>query len=200
LVATNPGAEHSTSSVGSWHQASKSSPSDLQPLANDPSTQPLSLDAAATSKGHHTPRGSETEKRGLFEKFKAKVAQVRDGGKDRDSENDEAKSPVQSEAEKSASNQALSAVSKDSLTNRPAAAEAPKDVKDEQHPSTPVSPSTGSGLPPPIPEEPNSPESPVAAAKSEQKTDNTGAGTEAGVTQTEATVASEAPKETTMSS
>ncbi|PWY75083.1 Rho GTPase activator [Aspergillus heteromorphus CBS 117.55] len=165
LMATMPGAERSTSSIGSWHHSSRSSPSDLQQFANDPSYQPLSLDAeVSNSTSKEASLASEPEKRSLFGKFKAKVAQVRDGV----SERDRTRSPVHSDGERSVSSHALSPSGKDSLRNRPA----PIDVV--SHPregalSSPVSPLPGSGMPPAIPEEPRTPESPVATLRMEPK-------------------------------
>ncbi|KAL5355267.1 hypothetical protein BJX96DRAFT_170512 [Aspergillus floccosus] len=156
LLATNPGADRSTSSIG--HHSSRSSPSDQQ--LHDPAHQPLSLDAEVNNT-KETPPSTEPEKRSLFGKFKAKVAQVRDGVKE-SSERDRTRSPVQPDAEKSASSQTLSPPGRDSLSNRPA----PIDVTREKEPqaSSPASPHTGSGLPPAIPEEPRTPDSPVATA------------------------------------
>ncbi|KKK25183.1 hypothetical protein P175DRAFT_0502072 [Aspergillus ochraceoroseus IBT 24754] len=166
LLASTPGADRSTSSIGSWHHSSKSSPSDLQQFVNDPSHHPLSLDAEVhngTSK--EMSLSSEPEKRSLFGKFKAKVAQVRDGVKD-SGERDRTRSPVHSEFEKSTSTRTLSPSSKDnlvkdSLASRPPPIDVSRDPK-EGYISSPVSPLPSSGLPPAIPEEPRTPESPVA--------------------------------------
>ncbi|KAI9925469.1 GTPase activating protein (GAP) for Rho1p [Aspergillus wentii] len=193
LIATNPGAERSTSSIGSWHHASRSSPSDLQQFANELSNQPLSLDAEISNNGHSSIHGSEPEKRGLFEKFKAKVAQVRDGG--RDSDREEARSPVLSDNEKSMTSLPLSPSGRSNVNGRPAPIEVHKDQKDEIL-STPVSPLPGSGLPPPIPEEPNTPESPVAAATTEQKRDNASIAAGAAGPPTESISTSDLQKET----
>ncbi|PLB42565.1 putative Rho GTPase activator (Sac7) [Aspergillus candidus] len=146
LIASNPGAEHSTSSFGSWHHSSRSSPTDMQQFANDPSYQPLSLDAEVHSSSKEAP---EPERRSLFGKFKAKVAQVRDGGKD--SDRDRTRSP-QSDLGKS---QTLSPVGKDRI--RPASI-------DVNNPSEGVSPVSSSGMPPAIPEEPRTPEKLTAAS------------------------------------
>ncbi|KAL4884235.1 hypothetical protein BJY04DRAFT_215662 [Aspergillus karnatakaensis] len=160
LMATSPGADRSTSSISSWHHSSKSSPSDLQQFANDPSYQPLSLDAEVhnngTSKEVLSP---EPEKRSLFGKFKAKVAQVRDGVRD-PSERDRTRSPVHSDIEKSASSQNLPLPSKDSTSHRPPPIDVNREPKENQV-VTPVSPLPSSGLPPAIPEEPRTPDSPV---------------------------------------
>ncbi|KAE8347720.1 hypothetical protein BDV24DRAFT_146521 [Aspergillus arachidicola] len=166
LLASNPGADRSTSSFGSWHHSSKSSPSDLQQFASEHSFQPLSLDAEVNNNGKDS---SEPEKRSLFGKFKAKVAQVRDGVMD--TERDRTRSPpVHSEAEKSASSQTLSPTPKESSHVRPAPP-APIDVTRElkEINSTPVSPLPGSGMPPAIPEEPRTPDSPAAPVELEAK-------------------------------
>ncbi|KOC15707.1 Rho GTPase activator (Sac7) [Aspergillus flavus] len=169
LLASNPGADRSTSSFGSWHHSSKSSPSDLQQFASEHSFQPLSLDAEVNNNGKDS---SEPEKRSLFGKFKAKVAQVRDGVMD--TERDRTRSPpVHSDAEKSVSSQTLSPAPKESSHVRPAPP-APIDVTRELQEinSTPVSPLPGSGMPPAIPEEPRTPDSPAAPVELEAKKEN----------------------------
>ncbi|KAK1145660.1 GTPase activating protein (GAP) for Rho1p [Aspergillus melleus] len=171
LMASTPGADRSTSSIGSWHHSSRSSPSDLQHFANDPSYQPLSLDAEVSNSGKDS-GNSEPERRSLFGKFKAKVAQVRDEVK-HSSERERTRSPpVQSDPEKSASSQTLSPAGKDSLPNRPAPIEVVKEPIPQPYTSTPTSPMPP-GLPPAIPEEPRTPESPVATlASPEPKQEN----------------------------
>ncbi|KAF7169728.1 hypothetical protein CNMCM6106_004538 [Aspergillus hiratsukae] len=158
LSASNPSAERSTTSVGSWHQSSKSSPSDLQQFANDPSQQPLSLDAEISNSAA-AKESLEPEKRSLFGKFKAKVAQVRD--ELRDSERDRTRSPAQPDHEKSASIHTMSPAPKDRISPRPAQIDVPKESREEQtrSPVSPIMPS--SGLPPAIPEEPRTPDSPA---------------------------------------
>ncbi|KAL5336565.1 hypothetical protein BJX70DRAFT_276556 [Aspergillus crustosus] len=156
LLASTPGADRSTSSISSWHHSSKSSPSDLQQFANDPSYQPLSLDAEVHNNGPPKEFTSpEPEKRSLFGKFKAKVAQVRDGVRD-PSEKDRARSPIYSDIEKSAFSQNLAA--KDNITHRPPPIDINKESKENQV-VTPVSPLPSSGFPPAIPEEPRTPDS-----------------------------------------
>ncbi|KAE8348329.1 hypothetical protein BDV28DRAFT_152951 [Aspergillus coremiiformis] len=166
LLASNPGADHSTSSFGSWHHSSKSSPSDLQQFISEHSFQPLSLDAEVNNNGKDSP---EPEKRSLFGKFKTKVAQVRDGVKD--SERDRTRSPpVPSDPEKSASGATLSPAAKESSHIRsppPAPVDVTKDVHEAY--STPVSPLPILAMPPAIPEEPRTPETP---AETEGKKEN----------------------------
>ncbi|KAL4946044.1 hypothetical protein BDV06DRAFT_168344 [Aspergillus oleicola] len=179
LIASSPGADRSTSSVGSWHQSGKSSPSDMQQFANDPSYQPLSLDAEVHNNGSSKEAPpSEPEKRSLFGKFKAKVAQVRDEIRD-SSDRDRTRSPVNSDEGKSVSSQNLSLPGKDNASPRPAPIDVSRESREAQV-STPVSPLPGSGLPPAIPEEPHSPDSPVSpvnlgeqpAAKADEKADD----------------------------
>ncbi|KAJ5746771.1 hypothetical protein N7520_011953 [Penicillium odoratum] len=142
LVATHPEFQQSTSSIGSGAHHS-----------NDPASQPLSLDAGIQASSVSS---AEPEKKSLFGKFKAKVAQVRDGGHDRE----RVKSPSRSDSEPSTVNQPLSPTANHTNGNPPieVASEPPK----EEPLRSPASPLPGAGLPPSIPEEPHSPE--VAAA------------------------------------
>ncbi|KAI9369870.1 hypothetical protein BJX61DRAFT_123703 [Aspergillus egyptiacus] len=133
LTASSPGADRSTSSIGSWHQSSKSSPSDLQQFATDPSYQPLSLDAEVLSNGVPNEITAEPEKRSLFGKFKAKVAQVRDGVRE-SSERDRTRSPVYSDMERSDSGQNLALSPRESAMNRPS----PNDDNHELKVETPL--------------------------------------------------------------
>ncbi|KAL4903863.1 hypothetical protein BDW74DRAFT_155523 [Aspergillus multicolor] len=158
LTASSPGADRSTSSIGSWHQSSKSSPSDLQQFANDPSYQPLSLDAEVHNGVPKEVPAAEPEKRSLFGKFKAKVAQVRDGVRE-SSERDRTRSPVYSDD--AASSQNLSLPGRDNNSPRPAPIDVTREPRETQV-VTPVSPLPSSGLPPAIPEEPPTPDSPVS--------------------------------------
>ncbi|GKZ39617.1 GTPase activating protein (GAP) for Rho1p [Aspergillus brasiliensis] len=192
LIATTPGADRSTSSIGSWHHSSRSSPSDLQQFANDPSYQPLSLDAEVSNgAAKDAPLASEPEKRSLFGKFKAKVAQVRDGVKE-STERDRTQSPVNSEADLSVSSHTLSPSGRDSLRNRPAPIDVTSYPKEGQI-SSPVSPLPGSGLPPAIPEEPRTPESPVAVPGLEQKQEPVAAPVASPPVETEGTDAGPGP-------
>lgn len=135
LAATNSGAEQSGSSIGSGHH-----------ICNDPSGQPLSLNAGA--QGSDT-ASAEPEKKSLFGKFKAKVAQVRDGVReDRDRS---AKSPTQLDTDPFTSNPVLPATSV-SQTNGKPSIEMPTEPHKEEPVRSPVSPLPGPGLPPPIPE------------------------------------------------
>ncbi|KAJ5339915.1 GPI biosynthesis protein Pig-F [Penicillium brevicompactum] len=151
LIATNPGAEQSTSSIGSGHHQ-------ISELAS----HPLSLDAGVQSTSSIP---LEQEKKSLFGKFKAKVAQVRDGVKD---ERDRTKSPTRSDTDPSIASQPLSPIITDSM-NGNQSTEAPREQAKEEPVRSPVSPFPGAGLPPPIPEEPHSPVLTTAAPVLEQK-------------------------------
>ncbi|CAG8242350.1 unnamed protein product [Penicillium salamii] len=151
LVATNPRAEQSTSSIGSGHHQS-----------SELSNHPLSLDAGVQSTSSIA---LEPEKKSLFGKFKAKVAQVREGVRD---ERDRTKSPTRSDTDVSLASQPLSPIITDS-TNGNTSTEALRDQTKEDSVRSPVSPFPGAGLPPPIPEEPHSPVLTTAAPVLQQK-------------------------------
>jgi hypothetical protein len=150
LIATNPGAEHSTSSIGSGHYQ-----------ASELSNHPLSLDAGVQST---TSISQEPEKMSLFGKFKAKVAQVRDGVKD---ERERTKSPSRSDTDPSLTSHPLSPIITDSSNSNPPAESSRENAKEEGVRS-PTSPFPGAGLPPPIPEEPHSPVMATASPVLEQ--------------------------------
>ncbi|KAJ5474260.1 GPI biosynthesis protein Pig-F [Penicillium sp. IBT 31633x] len=145
LIATNPRAEQSTSSIGSGTYQS-----------SDLSNHPLSLDAGVQGSPS---AGVETEKKSLFGKFKAKVAQVRDGAKD---DRERTKSPTRLDTEPSLTTQPLSPALTESTNGNSAPVEVLPEQHKDDHVRTPVSPLPGAGLPPPIPEEPHSPEVSVA--------------------------------------
>lgn len=178
LVATNPSAERSSVSIGSG------------PLqTNDPANQPLSLDAGVQS---NAVSSAEPEKRSLFGKFKAKVAQVRDGVKD---DRERAKSPNQFESDLGVS-QPLSPNLPSETINKPSG-DVPSETPKEETVRSPISPLPGAGLPPSIPEEPHSPEAPSAVPVFDQKKDPPVPGTTAAPTsEPEPALASEIPKET----
>lgn len=143
LVATHPEFQQSTSSIGSGaHQS------------NDPASQPLSLDAGIQASSVSS---AEPEKKSLFGKFKAKVAQVRDSGHD----HERVKSPSRSDSEPSTVNQPLSPPANPANGN--SFIEAQTEQPKEDPVRSPTSPLPGAGLPPSIPEEPHSPEVALAA-------------------------------------
>lgn len=154
LGATNPGAERSTSSVGSWHQASRSSPSDLQQFVNDPANQPLSLDAEVSNNSSKNIGTEQPERRSLFGKFKAKVGLSRDSRDAGGGSSERTKSPVTSEGPwNSGSSLALSPPP---TSREPMGRTTPVEGSRSEEPlQSPVSPQLGSSMPPAIPEEPS---------------------------------------------
>lgn len=180
LAATNIGPDQSTSSIGSGQNST------------DPSSQPLSLDAGVQS---GSSLSAEPEKKSLFGKFKAKVAQVRDGVKD---DRERAKSPNPSDSE-AGSNQPLSPTMATQSNGKPTV-EMPTEPLNEAKEDpvrSPVSPLPGAGMPPSIPEEPHSPEAPVnvPAVESKEATQVEPTSTVEAVPAPEAPI-SEAPKHT----
>ncbi|KAJ6119182.1 hypothetical protein N7523_003462 [Penicillium sp. IBT 18751x] len=154
LAATSIAADQSTSSIGSGQHST------------DPSSQPLSLDAGIQSSSSQS---AEPEKKSLFGKFKAKVAQVRDGVKD---DRERAKSPNQSDSDPYSS-QPLSPTVPNQINGKPTI-EMPTEPPKEELVRSPVSPLPGAGMPPSIPEEPHSPEASVhvPVVESEEATQN----------------------------
>lgn len=148
LVASDSGADQSTTSFGSGSHQS-----------NDPASQPLSLDAGIQS---NSISNVEPEKRSLFGKFKAKMAQVVKDDRER------AKSPNHLDTDPFATAQPLSQAVSSQANGKP-----PVDVSADQPKEeplrSPTSPLPGAGLPPAIPEEPHSPEAPSAAAEEFKK-------------------------------
>jgi hypothetical protein len=177
LVATNPGADQSSSSIGSGQHTT------------DPSSQPLRLDAGVQSS---SAASVEPEKKSLFGKFKAKVAQVRDGVKD---DRERAKSPNQSDTDPSSS-QPLSPTVLSQSNGKPTI-DMPTEPPKEEPVRSPMSPLPGAGMPPSIPEEPHSPEAPtkVPDVESKEAAKDEPASTSEAAPAPEAPV-SEAPKET----
>ncbi|KAJ5697145.1 hypothetical protein N7488_010829 [Penicillium malachiteum] len=140
LGATHPELEQSTSSIASGGHVN-----------NDPSTQPISLDAGIQT---GSVSSAEPERRSLFGKFKAKVAQVRDGVRD---DRERMKSPIPLDSESATlSQQPLSPTI--NQTNGKPSGDVPSDLPKDEPSRSPGSPLPGAGLPPPIPEEPHSPE------------------------------------------
>ncbi|KAJ5207474.1 Rho GTPase activation protein [Penicillium cf. griseofulvum] len=175
LLATNPRAEQSTSSIGSGNYQS-----------TDLSSHPLSLDAGVQGTSS---AGSEHEKKSLFGKFKAKVAQV---VKD---ERERTKSPTRSEDDPSLTKKPLSPIITESTNGDPTPVEVQREHPKEEHMRSPVSPLPGAGLPPSIPEEPHSPKPSVAEVVVEEKESTQPPATES-VLAPEPTVSHDIPKET----
>ena len=131
-LGANPGAEFSTSSVGS-SRPTKSMTNDSQQLGTDTSSSGLPSTMTAqepdsSSSLHTSSVGNskdpmvpmtEPEKKSFFGKFKAKVAQVKEGVKDRDADKERAKSPPpQSDLDKTASASNLPPTTRDNHPSR----------------------------------------------------------------------------------
>ncbi|OJJ42836.1 hypothetical protein ASPZODRAFT_155085 [Penicilliopsis zonata CBS 506.65] len=177
LIAVNPGATQSNSSFGSsLHHASKTSPPPPPPPP-DPSNHPISLNSELSGSSAASPPrdSSEPEKKSLLGKFRAKVAQVREGVvKDWDTERERAKSPTPSDGGRSVSSQILAPNGTE--TAKPVKP-VPMDLHREPNfgsspiASPPMSPPVTSGFPPVIPEEPPSPELTTAVPHAVKATD-----------------------------
>ena len=136
----------SVSSLSSWHQNNKTSATALHRLPNEDVNQHLSLDAELNNGRESSVGPPENEKRSLFGKFKAKLAQALEG--DSEVESDRVTSPERLDTEKSRSSISLSTPGRNNgyleQTHR---------NKREDTLTPPFSP-LPPGLPPSIPEEP----------------------------------------------
>jgi hypothetical protein len=128
-VGVNSGAEFSTSSIGSSTRPRGSSANESHKLSTDiTSTQDTDFGRSASNLKEGTLL-AEPEKRSLFDKFKAKVAHMKDGGADRE----RAKSPPQSDTEWSvASSQNLSRIASEGKNGR-VSTEQPRESLDAAH-------------------------------------------------------------------
>jgi GTPase-activating protein SAC7 len=148
-IPSNPGAEFSTSSIGSSGRQRRSSANGLQPSVTDTSSPPSTQDA----------QSSEPEKRGLFGKFKAKVAHMKEGVKEWEAERERAKSPPKSDTEKTASSQnpvRKDHVSKDSKNGGRVSIDHPSEGIEDPPSSPPPQQAVIPTSPPAILEEPPS--------------------------------------------
>ena len=122
-IGQNAGARLSTSSLGSSNRPRKSFTGDsqqTQQLGSEastgyPSVVPFSTeDTAELLKDNPL----EPEKKGLFGKWKAKMAQSKEERKERDMEKERAKSPPRSDAERAGPRNSLSAFAQEHLPHR----------------------------------------------------------------------------------
>ncbi|KAJ9217322.1 hypothetical protein DTO166G4_953 [Paecilomyces variotii] len=173
-LGVNAGAEFSTSSIGSSNRLRQGSVVDSQQFGSEAS-HPVRATSDMSSSFDNLKDSSQTsepEKRSLFEKFKAKVSMVKDGVKDWDAERERAKSPPQSDTEKSVSTQNSFYGNKENRSSKHILTEGPRETPEafQQSPVSSVLPM--SGPPPVIPEEPPSPELPKRSLQQErQQTD-----------------------------
>ncbi len=123
-IGQNSGARLSTSSLGSSNRPTKSLTAEsqaTQQMVNDipsmgyPSVVPFSSQESSDMLKENT---SEPEKRGIFGKFRAKMAQSKEERKEREMEKDRAKSPLRNDAEKASSRNSLSAFAQEHIPHR----------------------------------------------------------------------------------
>jgi len=111
-IGSNAIAEKSTSSVGSWRQASKSFTSDTQPTpaeisAAGPSTTSVQQQSSNDSPQKEKVVQEPVEKKGPLGWIKAKVAQAKEERKEREFEKERTKSPPRNEADRTESKNSL---------------------------------------------------------------------------------------------
>ena len=101
-IGSNAIAEQSTSSVGSWRQASKSFTSDTQQTPADVSAAGPSTSSVPPQSSNDSPQKVQeaVEKKGPLGWIKAKVAQAKEERKERESEKERTKSPPRDDAER----------------------------------------------------------------------------------------------------
>ncbi|OXV08028.1 hypothetical protein Egran_04209 [Elaphomyces granulatus] len=149
-IPSNAGAEFSSSSIGSSGRQRRSSANGSQPRGTDASHMQDSDLGSNVSLLKNAAQPSEPEKRSLFGKFKAKVAHMKEGVKEREAERERAKSPPQSDTEKTASSQNLPLVTKDYRNGRRVSIDHSREsIEDPSSPPPLATPTS----PPAIPEE-----------------------------------------------
>ncbi|GAE00183.1 Rho GTPase activator [Paecilomyces variotii No. 5] len=169
-LGVNSGAGFSTSSVGSSNRPRQGSAVDSQPFGSE-SSHPVRAgsDMSGSFDNLKDPsQTSEPEKRSFFDKFKAKVSLVKDGVKDWDAERERAKSPPQSDTEKSVSTQNSFYGNKENRSSKHIITEDPRESPEVSQQSPVSSALPMSGPPPVIPEEPGSPEIPKRSLQQER--------------------------------
>lgn len=180
-LGANPGAEFSSSSIGSSSRPTKSFTNESQQPGSDPSSSGLAISMApqeSNTSGNHqhttsvtNPKDpivpmSEPEKKSFFGKFKARVAQVKDGVKEWDDKERAKSPPPRSETDKAVSAPNLPAATRDNQPSRDASVDMARENRvTNQEPasaatvpsptSTPTPASAPASAPPVIHEEPS---------------------------------------------
>ncbi|KAK2753471.1 hypothetical protein FQN54_007861 [Arachnomyces sp. PD_36] len=144
-IGTNPGAEFSSSSVGSSSRPTKSLTNDSLQPGTDTSGSGLAIsmvpqDSDMSSNQHTTPSTpkepiapmTEPEKKSFFGKFKARVAQVKEGVKEWDDKERAKSPPPRSEADKTVSAPNLP-VSKENQSSRDVSVDLGRDSRAANH-------------------------------------------------------------------
>lgn len=196
-LGANSGAEFSSSSIGSSNRPTKSLTNDSQQPGTDTSGSGLAISMApqesnAGGNNHnHTANPDNTkepiapmtepEKKSFFGKFKAKVAQVKEGVKERDDRERAKSPPPQSEMDKAVSAPNLAIATKDNQPSRDASVDSTGENRVANHESasaadvpssTPTPASAPATAPHVIPEEPSlEPTDPEPAPQPETKSD-----------------------------
>ncbi|EXJ81642.1 hypothetical protein A1O1_07707 [Capronia coronata CBS 617.96] len=114
-IGQNQGAGGSNSSLGSLHRPRKSFTADSQDASVTSGQHPLAGQSSQESGDISKEQGGETEKKGLFGKWKAKMAQTRE---ERQAEKERARSPPASGSEQGTSRSSLVALTQDQLGPR----------------------------------------------------------------------------------
>jgi hypothetical protein len=161
-ISSNARAQASHSSVGSATLShDNSSLGNKEPPGTAPSTLATQESSDLSSMGHplstsSSREGGPAEKRGLFEKFKAKVSHARESGKDRDGDKSRGKSPPQFDVDKSSSKNSLSIFSgRDSKSMRDASLDSGR--ADQRHSDTEERPPPPTSAPAPVSAAPPAP-------------------------------------------
>ena len=121
LLGTNGGAGISASSVGSGQKGRKSTSNDIPPASLDTTSSVPTQQSSNSEVGgvkEKELQEEQGEKKGIFGRFKAKVAQATQDRKEKDAEKARAKSPPRNDTEHGSSKQSLSAMAHDLLPPR----------------------------------------------------------------------------------
>lgn len=122
-IGQNAGARGSNSSLGSSHRPRKSPTGDsqqTQQTGTDTSSRANAPQRTSQESSSELTKdsGSEPEKRGLFGKWKAKIAQSKEERKERELEKERTKSPHRGDAESAGSRHSLTAFAQEHLPHR----------------------------------------------------------------------------------
>ncbi|KAL2397709.1 Rho-GTPase-activating protein 5 [Exophiala dermatitidis] len=114
-IGQNVGARGSNTSLGSSHRPRKSFTGDSQDTSVTSGQHPLAGQSSQESGEPPRDQAVETEKKGLFGKWKAKMAQTRE---ERQAEKERARSPPASGSEQGGSRSSLTAFAQENLAQR----------------------------------------------------------------------------------
>lgn len=147
-IGTNPIAEKSTGSVASMTRPRKSMTNDTQTSNTDASgaarVQSSSNESTPSKDRDRELAQEHHEKKGLFGRFKDKVAKVKEERKEREMEKERAKSPQRNIAANTGSKQSLAAIAQEGMPARGRSMDAAR-AASETTPNDPTAPSAHSG-------------------------------------------------------